>query len=350
MQYHRRVDDRLSIADVDAVLSTLEELNRSPHPDDLMEQTLQRVSDLVPNDMASFNWMTTGSASAILRPQIDPTEFDRLNAVLARHWHENPLALHFERTGDTRALTWTDVEVDQNWRNGSLYRQMYVPLGVTQQMVVRLPSPPGTVAGLALNRTREPFDRRDREVLTLLGRHLGTLLDSTAERTAMRSMLDHHGWRSMLADDRGRIIDGDAETVPDHDELAAIVSSILRRTVGTRRRGTLAPTDPQDVEWRGNRVAVVVAPAAVPPHVVFIRPVAEIDRADVDTSGLTSLGLSPRERQVAAQLTTGATNRQIAETLGITVGTVKKHLQRIFVALDAETRTAAAGIVVRHLR
>lgn len=318
-----------------------------------MERALRGVTGLIPNDMSSFNWMTTDSVSAILRPQIPPPDFDRLNMVLTRHWHENPLARHFERTGDTRALTWTDVELDRTWRSGTLYQQLYVPLGVTQQMVVRLPSPPGTVAGLAVNRREEPFNRRDRDVLTVVGRHIAALLGSTAERSAMRTMLGNHGWCSLLADDRGRILDGhvEHEATPDEfNELTSIVYSILRRTVGERRTGTMAPTDPEDVEWRGERVAVVVAPAAVPPHVVFVRPVALTSRMPTDVASLSALGLSPRECHVASQLSTGATNRQIAENLGISVGTVKKHLQRIFVILGAETRTAAAAIVVRHLR
>lgn len=344
------MDDRSSITDVDIVLAALGHVGRATDLGELMEQALIHVADLIPNDMASFNWMAGSTVSAILRPKIDAAEFARLSAVFDRHWNENPLARHFERTGDTRALTWTDVEDDASWRAGRLYQDFYVPLGVTQQLVVRLPSPPGSVAGLALNRRRDPFDRRDREVLTLFGRHLVALLDSTADRTAMRSLIVHQGWRSMLVDDHGRIIDAHGGPQPENDDnLAKIVRGVLRRTAGTREDGRLAPSDPEDVEWRGERVAVVVAPAAVPPHVVFVRPVGARVRPPVDSTPLATLGLSPRERQVAAELGTGATNRQIADTLGISVGTVKKHLQRIFVALDAENRTAAAAVVVRHL-
>jgi DNA-binding CsgD family transcriptional regulator len=64
---------------------------------------------------------------------------------------------------------------------------------------------------------------------------------------------------------------------------------------------------------------------------------------------LLALGLTQREAQVAARLATGATNRQIGDDLGITVGTVKKHLQRVFAALRVETRAAAATQVVRLL-
>ena len=344
------MDEGLPVADVEATLGTLQEIAGAAHPDELMERALEGIGVLIPNDTASFNWMTAGKVSAVLRPQLPAADFERLNAVLAAHWHENPLASHFERTGDTRALTWTDVEVDRSWRDGALYRGLYAPLGVTQQLVVRLPSPPGTVAGLALNRAEEPFDRRDRDVLTLMGRHIGALLGTVAERTAMRTMLDHQGWRSMLVDDQGRAIDGPVGVEVEQEEMAASIRTILRRTAVDRRSGTLAPTDPEDVEWRGERVAVVVAPAAVPPHVVFVRPVVASGHPAVDTSRLRALGLTPREREVAAYLSTGATNQQIAGALGISVGTVKKHLQRIFTALGVETRTAAAATVVRHLR
>lgn len=340
----------MAVEDLEATLGTLQQIAVADDPDDLMQRALQGVAGLIPNDTASFNWMTTGKVSAVLRPQLPASDFERFNAVLATHWHENPLARHFERTADTRALTWTDVEVDRTWRDGPLFRGLYEPLGVSEQMVVRLPSPPGTVAGLALNRAETPFDRRDRDVLTLMGRHIGALLATVAERAAMRTILAYHGWQSILVDDGGRTLDGPFGSGPELGEMAASIRTILRRTAAARQSGVLVPSEPHDVEWRGDRVAVVVAPAAVPPHVVFVRPVATMDPAATDTSALASLGLTQRERQVAAHLSTGATNRQIADALGISVGTVKKHLQHIFQALDAETRTAAAAIVVRHLR
>lgn len=343
------MEQGLSPTDVEGVLSAIHEIDGASSSDETMNRTLHLIADLIPNDWASFNWMTVGAVSAVLYPTLGADLFEELNAVIADHWLENPLAQHFERTGDTRALTWTDVEVDRSWRNGELYQQFYVPLGVTQQLVVRLPSMPGTVAGLAVSRAQQPFDQRDRDVLTLLGRHVGVLLVSKAELAAMRSLLDDHGWKSMLADDNGNLTDRHHDAEPD-DQQAEIIKSILRRTAHDRRDGRLVPTDPVEADWAGERVTVVVAPAAVPPHVVFVRRAEMASPTTADTSGLALLGLSPREREVAAQLCTGSTNRQIGESLGITAGTVKKHVQRIFVALGAETRTAAAAIVVRHLR
>jgi DNA-binding NarL/FixJ family response regulator len=52
--------------------------------------------------------------------------------------------------------------------------------------------------------------------------------------------------------------------------------------------------------------------------------------------------LTPRELEVLAILTTGKTNREIATTLGLSVGTVKAHLSSIFAKLGVSNRTEAA--------
>ncbi len=53
-------------------------------------------------------------------------------------------------------------------------------------------------------------------------------------------------------------------------------------------------------------------------------------------------GLTPRERDVLRELGTGATNRAIAERLGLTEGTVRNYLTRIFSQLGLTSRTQAA--------
>ena len=51
--------------------------------------------------------------------------------------------------------------------------------------------------------------------------------------------------------------------------------------------------------------------------------------------------LTAREREVLAQLATGAPNRQIAKTLFVSEATVKTHLVHIFDKLQASSRTEA---------
>ncbi|MFI8930360.1 LuxR C-terminal-related transcriptional regulator [Streptomyces sp. NPDC053474] len=57
-------------------------------------------------------------------------------------------------------------------------------------------------------------------------------------------------------------------------------------------------------------------------------------------------GLSPRELQVLAELTTGRTNREIAERLYVTPRTVGTHIEHILAKLDLPNRAAAAARAV----
>ncbi|MFD4999583.1 helix-turn-helix transcriptional regulator [Streptomyces buecherae] len=57
-------------------------------------------------------------------------------------------------------------------------------------------------------------------------------------------------------------------------------------------------------------------------------------------------GLSPRELEVLAHLTTGRTNREIAERLYVTPRTVGTHIEHILAKLDLPNRAAAAARAV----
>jgi DNA-binding NarL/FixJ family response regulator len=53
--------------------------------------------------------------------------------------------------------------------------------------------------------------------------------------------------------------------------------------------------------------------------------------------------LTKRRRQVATLVAHGLSNREVAEKLGLTVGTVKTHLHAIFEKLEVHSRTELAG-------
>jgi DNA-binding NarL/FixJ family response regulator len=80
----------------------------------------------------------------------------------------------------------------------------------------------------------------------------------------------------------------------------------------------------------------------------------DVDRLDALTGGPPSAdGLSEREREVLRHLAAGETNREIAEALGISPHTVRRHVEHIFSKLGVTSRTAATahayerGLLVR---
>jgi CheY-like chemotaxis protein/DNA-binding CsgD family transcriptional regulator len=73
------------------------------------------------------------------------------------------------------------------------------------------------------------------------------------------------------------------------------------------------------------------------------------DTAIIEAMSL-SFKLTAREAEVLYWVVKGKINRDIADILGASPATVKKHLERVFAKLGVETRTAAAGMAMNRIR
>jgi CheY-like chemotaxis protein/DNA-binding CsgD family transcriptional regulator len=77
-------------------------------------------------------------------------------------------------------------------------------------------------------------------------------------------------------------------------------------------------------------------------------------REESDTAVIGSMSLAfrltAREAEVLYWVVKGKINRDIADILGASPATVKKHLERVFMKLGVETRTAAAAMAMNRVR
>ena len=58
-------------------------------------------------------------------------------------------------------------------------------------------------------------------------------------------------------------------------------------------------------------------------------------------AAIRSLGLSPRECEILALLSSGQSNKELARTLGISPNTVKTHVARLYEKLEVQNRVQA---------
>ncbi|MDQ6695161.1 MAG: response regulator transcription factor [Chloroflexota bacterium] len=91
----------------------------------------------------------------------------------------------------------------------------------------------------------------------------------------------------------------------------------------------------------------VYAAMSAPPSPASVTPQTQISSNAFEQEGMTE-PLTERERQVLSLVGKGATNREIAETLYLTEGTVKNHMTNVLGKIGARDRTQAA-LIARDL-
>lgn len=77
------------------------------------------------------------------------------------------------------------------------------------------------------------------------------------------------------------------------------------------------------------------------PMIVVRLPMAPVPAASIDS-------LSPREREVAALVADGLSNKQIARRLFISLATVKDHMHHILTKTGLASRAGVAAAVLGH--
>jgi DNA-binding CsgD family transcriptional regulator len=77
--------------------------------------------------------------------------------------------------------------------------------------------------------------------------------------------------------------------------------------------------------WAGNRLTRRTVPA----------------KFERNEAAIRSLGLTPRECEILELLASGASNRELADRLGISANTVKTHVARLYEKLEVQRRMQA---------
>jgi len=120
---------------------------------------------------------------------------------------------------------------------------------------------------------------------------------------------------------------------PDTEQArTSAVEGVLARALGSGDAETLMHAGRTMPVEQATDLALAVASGAAP---------SDPDRSD-------QVPLTPRERQVAALVATGRTNRQIGRVLGISEKTTEVHLHHVMSKLDARSRAEVAAWAVTH--
>ena len=88
--------------------------------------------------------------------------------------------------------------------------------------------------------------------------------------------------------------------------------------------------------WVATQLARIKVKTVFVDKEVYITPT---DEKEINESKLKKLSLSNREYEVLQLLAKGYSNADIAETLFLSISTVKSHVSHLFVKMDVRSRT-----------
>lgn len=336
--------DLRSLLEVPAVLAT------DPAPG--FEAVLSLIATLIPSDSVSFNDMTlaTGDFRYVIAPADNEELARQLKPEYDRYAHQHPLIVRALSESTVGAIRFCDVPADPPITQTELYRRFYEPFGIRYQMVIQLPSPPGVVVGYALNRgpDRGEFSDRDVEMLNALGGPLAMhhrVYMQAGRSQAMADEADRNGWAVLTLRSDG-VIEASSSTSlsPAFSSGRRVPAEVADLIPGRGDSGS--GTTSHDITIGDQRWRCVVHPGHVGPTLLLVRRLGD---ESAEAALLRDVGLTRRQTDVALELArTGGTNSQLAGSLGMSAGTVKKHLEAVFRVLGVDSRSAAV-VALRSL-
>ena len=241
------------------------------------------------------------------------------------------------------------------WKRTDLWNNFFRLEGLNYQLAY-LTLNEGPQLGLALNRTKRDFSEEERRIFDLLMPHFVRKFRTSRLFSHLSDAAEAGGQACLVVDSTGRIlfeagkaVDLLAEYFGHNGSLPTQIRDWLKRCAsGLKDSNGLASTLQDFSIRRGTKKLIIrsLSPVESPEQRLFL---SEFDE-ELDPWPLLSFGLTKREAEVLLWISQGKRNSEIAEILGAGSRTIGKHLERIFVKLGVETRTAAANMALEVLR
>lgn len=149
---------------------------------------IELARELIPCESASYNEFKPGGDTIVIADPDDGLTEQSVE-VFGRLAGENPLVAHYARTGDGQPVRFSDFISRRELHALTLYDELYAGMGIEHQIAFVLPSPPGEIVGIALNRHRRDFTGEEAAMLELLRRPLRACYRRLVEREQLLGML-----------------------------------------------------------------------------------------------------------------------------------------------------------------
>lgn len=325
--------ERLGPADLEQVLQFLGELASIESEEPFPRELLASLRRLVPCDCLTFCELDRVREVHLGSVDFPTSDWGPTPCTYWEIRREHPVCHHHEVSGDFRALKLSDFMSRKEFHESRIYADWFRPCGTEYLMTVGLDSPLSHTKVFLFDRTGgRDFTERDRAVLDLLRPHLARRhVLSWAQHNARKALalLERDEVAVVLLEPPDRIA---FATEHGHELLTRYFGANgtgLPDVIRAWLRSTTTPDAPLEVRREGTLEIRLVG------DVLLLEERPRLPR------------LTAREQEIVDQVAAGRTNAEIAATLCLARGTVRRHLENIFSKLGVHNRTAAVAALRR---
>jgi DNA-binding CsgD family transcriptional regulator len=347
----------LSSYEIGKLTAALEQIGAVTDPDAFPGVALEASASVVSCEVATYNEVEPLGSRIHWWPEgVDHPPND--GEILSRYAWEHPLVTAVARTGDGSPRAISDFLTASQFRKLNIYRLIFGPMGLADQLAIGLPAPQPLIIGIALNRERRGFSDRDRLLANLIRPYLVQAHRSVRLAVSLEAAsalaLDNRVAVFVAGDGRVEPLRGEFPSWFPADSLfpSAMLDDEARawlaaeRSRGAGADGLPALTMPLLRLVAGARWMMRYVTTAAGPVIVVSRGG---QTSQAQETVLRALGLTEREATVLRTLCQGASNSRIAAALGISVSGVKRHLESIYRKLGVRNRSEATALAVDTL-
>jgi len=280
-------------------------------------------------------------------------------AMLTRYVHQHPLIMHFHHTKAESAHMITDFVPMRTFQKTALYNEFYRPLKIPYLLSMAVKAGSDLTITVSRHQEGREFHETNRTIFNVLRPHLKQALENALavtqienQLTAMNLVLEEGQQALISVTEEGgirfvtpyaqRLLKRyDLQTRSDSNRLPAHLRNWLTHYQRQLARADDVPSEFLPLLIQGESGCLTIR--LIVKGLQYLLILEERRTAPV-ANQFTSLGLSARESEILGWVAQGKTNPEIGAILGISRRTIQKHLERIYIKLGVENRTAAAAM------
>ncbi|MEO1395906.1 MAG: helix-turn-helix transcriptional regulator [Cyanobacteria bacterium J06634_5] len=360
----------LAYKDVRKILNFLENLHTLTDLPSLGPRVISSLPQVIGSALTSWSptiFPTHEVSGSVLSKQIGDLP-QSAEQIAKQRFLEHPVVEYYLRTGDGSAHTLADfVSERELHRLEGIYQSILRSINIEEQLITVLPIPESEKIDLssqmaqeivvALHRPQRNFSECDRLVLNLLRPHLALAYCNAKAVTRIQQnsarlsqTLEEMGVVTLAPSGEVQLLTRRAWELLSHYfsgpyKQAGQLPDNLRRWVRheLKKIDTMESVDnpclPLRIESEEKQLVIRLVPSRGLHQYSLL--LEELPSSRFSPKSLELVGLTPREAQVLFQISQGQKTSEIAVTLKMKEGTVKKHVEHIYEKFDVGTRIAA---------